>query len=67
MADAVFLNLSGSKSPRFIGWVIAALGKDQEMARKLNGKVSDAADLAREPKIKDSDGGSRAPLTIASS
>jgi hypothetical protein len=46
---------------------MAAHGKDQEMARKLNGKVSDAADLAREPKIKDSDGGSRAPLTIASS
>ena len=53
MADAVFLNLSGSKSPRFIGWAIAALGKDQEMARILSAKVWVADDLSGELKTKD--------------
>lgn len=56
-----------TRFPRPIRWAIVALEKDQEMARKLSGKVGLAVDLAGKPKIEDLDGGSPVLLTIASS
>lgn len=64
MAAADYMDLSNSESPRFIGRTIAALMKDQNMRRKLTGKVCIAAQLARDLNVKDVDGSSPAPLTL---
>ena len=64
MAVAEHMDLSNSESPRFIGRTIAALFENQDMRRKLTGKVCVAAEIARDLGVEDIDGSSPTPLTL---
>lgn len=64
MANAQFLDLSNSESPRFIGRVIAALAVSAAAQAACDGKVAVAAALARELGVVDVDGRSPEPLTL---
>ena len=64
MANAEYLDLSNSESPRFIGRTIAALKQDMAMREALNGQVVVAADIARKLGVVDIDGKSPEPLTL---
>jgi dehydrogenase/reductase SDR family protein 1 len=66
MANAAYLDLSNSESPRFIGRTIAALWQHPETARMFSGGVLVAAQVARDLGVKDVDGGSPVPLTLES-
>jgi NAD(P)-dependent dehydrogenase (short-subunit alcohol dehydrogenase family) len=64
MANAAYLDLSNSESPRFIGRVISALQTNMKLREELNGAVAVAADIARRLGVVDSDGSSPEPLTL---
>ena len=64
MPVAEHMDLSNSESPRFIGRTIAALFENQDMRRKLTGKVCVAAEIARDLGVEDIDGSSPTPLTL---
>ena len=64
MANAEFLDLTNSESPRFIGRTIAALYADKQLATELSGQVCVAAELARILGVVDIDGRSPTPLTL---
>jgi NAD(P)-dependent dehydrogenase (short-subunit alcohol dehydrogenase family) len=66
MANAEYLDLSVSESPRFIGRTVAALWKNRDVARERTGQVCVAAELALDLGVKDVDGSSPVPLTLAS-
>lgn len=63
MRAAEFLDLSNSESPQFLGRVISALAKDENMPGK-SGKIHVAAQLAIEYGVTDIDGRQPGPLTI---
>jgi dehydrogenase/reductase SDR family protein 1 len=66
MANAAYLDLSNSESPRFIGRTVAALYNRPDVARRLTGQVCVAAELARDLGVVDIDGKSPIPLTLES-
>jgi len=57
-------DLSNSESPEFVGRVIAGLWADETLLER-SGKVVVAAAAARELGIRDVDGASPAPLSLA--
>lgn len=63
MANAEYLELSNSESPRYIGRVGAALLGDDDILN-LNGQVCVAADIGRRFGIQDVDGKIPRPLTL---
>jgi NAD(P)-dependent dehydrogenase (short-subunit alcohol dehydrogenase family) len=65
MANAAYMDLSNSESPRFIGRVIAAMRDKTALLKELNGKVVVAADMARQLGVTDIDGASPRPLSLA--
>jgi dehydrogenase/reductase SDR family member 1 len=65
MANAEYMDLRNSESPRFIGRTIAALRQDENLINEFNGKVAIAADMARRLGVTDIDGKSPEPLTLA--
>jgi dehydrogenase/reductase SDR family member 1 len=65
MANAQYMDLSNSESPRFIGRTIAALRKESALVDEFNGKVAIAAEIARRLGVIDIDGKSPVPLTLA--
>jgi dehydrogenase/reductase SDR family protein 1 len=64
MANASYLDLSNSESPRFVGRTVAALHGNPDVARSLTGQVCVAAQLARDLGVEDLDGSSPIPLTL---
>lgn len=64
MANAEYMDLSNSESPRFIGRTIAALSKNRDLLKEFNGNVVIAADAARQLGVKDIDGNSPRPLKL---
>lgn len=67
MANAAYLDLSNSESPRFIGRTVAALHANIDAAKRLTGQTCVAAQVARKLGIVDIDGQSPVPLTLSSS
>jgi dehydrogenase/reductase SDR family protein 1 len=65
MANAQYMDLTNSESPRFIGRTIAALVREPDLLDEFNGKVAIAADIARRSGVVDVDGNSPVPLTLA--
>ena len=66
MANAEYLDLSNSESPRFVGRTVAALAAHPAMAKALTGQVCVAAQVARDLGVVDVDGKSPIPLTLSS-
>ena len=64
MANAAYMDLSNSESPRFIGRVISALQTNMKLREELNGAVAVAADIARRLGVVDIDGSLPEPLTL---
>lgn len=65
LAQADYLDLSSSESPRFIGRTIAALWGNPHYTREHTGEVCVAAACARALGVRDVDGSSPRPLTLA--
>lgn len=64
MANAEYMDLSNSESPRFIGRTVAALSHNRELTQELSGTVAIAADIAGKLGVTDIDGSSPRPLTL---
>ena len=64
MRAAEFFDLSNSESPQFVGRAVAALAADPDILEKT-GQVLVAASVAREYGVRDVDGKSPEPLTLA--
>jgi NAD(P)-dependent dehydrogenase (short-subunit alcohol dehydrogenase family) len=64
LENAAYFDMSNSESPQFIGRVIAALADDPQLMQK-SGQVLVAAALAQAYDLRDIDGKSPRPITLA--